>query len=166
MGHARRQHWQTPANPHCQQDYGGHTVQGVRTCRCPYYKLAGGGVFGSLDTSTSAWSTQYWGALNGSTLLDAACPATLAALPARFQAAMLAAPGAPSCGALLQLQSLYPGRGPCYPVFLDTVDYFNRCAPWVGLGLGTLARTPAMSPDGEGRRGRDCILDVHAARHS
>ena len=72
------------------------------------------------------------GALNGSTLAGAACPASLAALPARFQAAMLAAPGAPSCGALLQLQSLYPGRGPCYPVFLDTVDYFNRCATWVG----------------------------------
>ena len=42
------------------------------------------------------------------------------------QAALLGMAGAPSCGALLQLQSLYPGLGPCYPVLLATVDYFNR----------------------------------------
>ena len=44
------------------------------------------------------------------------------------QADLLGTAGAPSCGALLQLQSLYPGLGPCYPVLLATVDYFNRQA--------------------------------------
>ena len=33
----------------------------------------------------------------------------------------------PTCGEYLQLTSLYPGRGPCYPVMVETVDYFNRC---------------------------------------
>jgi len=90
--------------------------------------MAPGGVYGSLAADTPPASTQYWGALNGTSLAGGACPVAVASLPARFQAAALGAAGPAGCGALLQLQSLYPGRGPCFPVLLETVDYFNRCA--------------------------------------
>lgn len=45
--------------------------------------------------------------------------------------------GLPSCssgasvnvtGKYLQVTSMYPGEGPCYPVFAETVPYFKRCA--------------------------------------
>ena len=54
-------------------------------CRCPYYSLAEGGVYGSL-ANTSDWSTQYWGALAGSALTGPGCPVAQSALPAKFQA--------------------------------------------------------------------------------
>ena len=53
--------------------------------RCPYYKLAEGGVYGSL-ANISDWSTQYWGALADSTLLGAGCPVAQSSLPAKYQA--------------------------------------------------------------------------------
>jgi hypothetical protein len=30
-------------------------------------------------------------------------------------------------GKYLQVQSQFPGKGPCYPVWASTVPYFNRC---------------------------------------
>ena len=42
-------------------------------------------MYGSL-TNTSAWSTQYWGALADSTLLGAGCPVAQSTLPAKYQA--------------------------------------------------------------------------------
>jgi hypothetical protein len=84
------------------------------------------GLHGTLP-GVDAWNTEYWGNLADTTLPGAECGMNLAGLPSKFQGAFLD-PNAPVCGSYLQLLSQYPGRGPCDPVLMETVDYFNRSA--------------------------------------
>ena len=61
----------------------------------------------------------------------------------------------PTCGEHLQLASLYPGRGPCYPVVVETVDYFNRC---ISFPLCLLALPLSQAP------GKRCSGCMHAGK--
>lgn len=93
--------------------------------RCSYYKTAQPQLYGTLDVST-AWETSYWSQLSNTNLTTSACNIDLPTIPYKFRAAFLADPSNPTCGEYLQLTSLYPGRGPCYPVLVPTVDYLDR----------------------------------------
>jgi hypothetical protein len=48
---------------------------------------------------------------------------------------MCAAAGDKS-GVYYQVTSQFPGQGPCYPVWVQTIPYFNRCGVggWVRVG--------------------------------
>lgn len=70
----------------------------------------------------------YWGSLPSTNLTTGQCNIALQYLPKKYQAAFFANVSNPLCGEYLQLASLYPGRGPCYPILLETGDYFNRYA--------------------------------------
>ena len=96
-------------------------------CRCPYYRNALDSVYPTLNV-TDAYSTQYWDALPTTTLNASACGVNTAAYPAKFQQAFFGSNSSPACGQWLQFTSLYPGKGPCYPVLVKTVEYFNRYA--------------------------------------
>ncbi len=76
-------------------------------------------------TGVETWSTTYWSALADTNLSAADCGINLGGLPTKFQASYLD-PNSPVCGSYLQLLSQYPGKGPCDPVIMETVDYFNR----------------------------------------
>ena len=99
---------------------------GAAACRCPYYETAQDSLFGTLAVS-NAWDTAYWDALLDTNLSAAQCGISLPTVPNKFRADFFADVNNPTCGEYLQLTSLYPGRGPCYPVFFESVDYFNRC---------------------------------------
>jgi solute carrier family 44 (choline transporter-like protein), member 2/4/5 len=97
--------------------------------RCPYYRAAEDGLYGSL-WGVSDWDTQYFDALGNST---APCAADVSAFPAQYVEAFVAAGLAPLCGEYFRLTSQFPYRGPCYAVWAETVDYVNRSAsPQVG----------------------------------
>lgn len=93
--------------------------------RCPYYRLAQDNLFGTLNV-TEEWSTSYWGSIPSTNITAGQCNILLQYLPDKYRADFLGNVSNPLCGEYLQLTSLYPGRGPCYPVLLETVDYFNR----------------------------------------
>lgn len=76
---------------------------------------------------SDTWNTAYWDALLATNLTAAQCGISLPTVPNKFRADFFADANNPTCGEYLQLTSLYPGRGPCYPVFFESVDYFNRC---------------------------------------
>jgi hypothetical protein len=97
-------------------------------CRCLYYRTVMLGVlYGTLNV-TDAWNTEYWADLYSTNLTDLQCNIALPSLPQKFRGNFFANTSDPLCGEYLQLTSMYPGKGPCFPVFLDTVDYFNRHA--------------------------------------
>ena len=96
-------------------------------CRCPYYETAQDSLYGTLAVSDT-WDTAYWDALLSTNLTAAACGISLPTVPNKFKSDFFADINNPTCGEYLQLTSLYPGRGPCYPVVLESVDYFNRCS--------------------------------------
>ncbi|CAL8462248.1 g1779 [Coccomyxa elongata] len=75
------------------------------------------------------WSTSYWGSLLSTNLTGGACNIALQYLPKKYRSAFFSNASNPLCGEYLQLTSLYPGRGPCYPVLVETMDYFERCLP-------------------------------------
>lgn len=116
-------------------------------CRCPYYEVAQQSLYGTLNV-TDSWATSYWGQLLGTNLAAAQCGIALPSLPYKFRAAFFADANNPICGEYLQLTSQYPGRGPCYPVLVETVDYFNR---WLIMLVQYLAlcavshNTPSLS---------------------
>ena len=95
--------------------------------RCPYYRIAQAGLYGTLNV-TDDWSTNYWGSLLSTNLTGGACNIALQYVPTKYRSAFFSNASSPLCGEYLQLTSLYPGRGPCYPVLVDTIDYFNRSA--------------------------------------
>lgn len=95
-------------------------------CRCPYYETAQDSLYGTLAVSDT-WDTAYWDALLDTNLTEAQCGISLPSVPKKFRPDFFANVNSPTCGEYLQLTSLYPGRGPCYPVLLESVDYFNRC---------------------------------------
>jgi hypothetical protein len=94
-------------------------------CRCPYYGTAAQGLYGALNT-TAAYATSYWADLPSVNASIAACNFSTSWLPQRFRSAFFANATHPTCGEYLQLASLYPGQGPCYPVLVQTVQYLNR----------------------------------------
>ena len=93
--------------------------------RCPYYELASSGLYGTLNDS-DALDTGYWGDLFNTSVSQ--CNISLAWLPQKYRAAFFANASGPTCGEYFQLSSMYPGSGPCYPVFVETVGYLNRRA--------------------------------------
>ncbi len=95
-------------------------------CRCPYYRNALGSVYGSLS-NVSEYSTEYWSQLESTNLNSSQCgTAALASFPEKLRAYFLRNTTNPLCGDYLQFTSQYPGKGPCYPVLVKTVEYFNR----------------------------------------
>lgn len=95
-------------------------------CRCPYYRTAQHGLLYGTLNKTADWDTMFWSNLYNTTLSNSQCNVALPSLPQKFEAAFFANTSNPLCGEYLQLTSLYPGKGPCFPVLLETVDYFNR----------------------------------------
>eukprot|EP00884_Botryococcus_braunii_P000131 jgi/Botrbrau1/10118/Bobra.20_2s0025.1 len=95
--------------------------------RCPYYRVAEMGLYGTMP-GVDTWATSYWGNLVDTSLPGADCGIDLASVPSKFQGAFVDQ-NSPGCGSYLQLLSQYPGRGPCDPVLMETIDYFNRCIP-------------------------------------
>ena len=103
----------------------------VCCCRCPYYRNALGSVYGSLS-NVSEFSTEYWSQLESTNLNSSQCgTAALASFPEKLRAYFLRNTTDPLCGDYLEFTSQYPGKGPCYPVLVETVEYFNR---WGGRG--------------------------------
>lgn len=90
------------------------------------------GLYGTLNDSDPL-DTGYWGALYNTTVSQ--CNISLSWLPQKFQAAFFANVTGPTCGEYYQLSSMYPGSGPCYPVFVETVEYLNRRAAHPHGGL-------------------------------
>ena len=106
-----------------------HTILhgSAAACRCPYYETAQDSLNGAL-TGSHTWHNAYWDALLDTNLTDVQCGISLPSVPNKFRPNFFADVNNPTCGEYLQLTSLYPGRGPCYPVLLESVDYFNRCS--------------------------------------
>ena len=97
--------------------------------RCPYYGTAAQGLHGALNIS-DAYSTGYWADLPSVNTSIVECSFSTTWLPQRFRSAFFANVTDPTCGEYLQLASLYPGQGPCYPVLVQTVQYLNRHGPY------------------------------------
>ena len=76
---------------------------------------------------SSAWSVDYFSQLGSST---ASCSFSTSVLPSQFQAAFnltsYASLGRTQCGVFYQAQSELPGKGPCYPVFVETAEFMHR----------------------------------------
>ena len=103
-------------------------------CRCPYYRTAEHGLYGTLtlgDTDNQGiYFDSYWSSLTSTTLTTSSpdqCGVNLPGYPDKFKSAFMADPNNPTCGEYLQFTSQYPGKGPCYPVLVPTVDHLNRC---------------------------------------
>lgn len=100
-------------------------------CRCPYYRTSEHGLYGTLtltDTDNQGvYFDSYWSSLTTTTLTTAQCGINLPGYPDKFKSAFMADPNNPTCGEYLQFTSQYPGKGPCYPVLVPTVDHLNRC---------------------------------------
>ncbi|KAL3136905.1 hypothetical protein ABBQ32_006513 [Trebouxia sp. C0010 RCD-2024] len=101
--------------------------------RCPYYRTAEHGLYGTItlgDTDNQGnYFDAYWSRLTTTTLTTAQCGIDLPGYPDKFKSAFMADPNNPTCGEYLQFTSQYPGKGPCYPVLVATVDHLNRCFP-------------------------------------
>lgn len=102
------------------------------SCRCPYYRTAEHGLYGSLTITgvnagdTTGYADTYWDALPTTTLTNSQCGIDLPNFPNKFKSAFMTDPNNPTCGQYLQFTSQYPGSGPCYPVLIETVDHLNR----------------------------------------
>ena len=99
-------------------------------CRCPYYRVAEHGLYQNMViTNTSDqgdYFDSYWDSLLSTTLTNAQCGIDLPGYPDKYKSAFMADPNNPTCGEYLQFTSQYPGKGPCYPVLVRTVDHLNR----------------------------------------
>uniref|UniRef100_A0A7S1WZW3 Choline transporter-like protein n=1 Tax=Tetraselmis chuii TaxID=63592 RepID=A0A7S1WZW3_9CHLO len=115
--------------------------------RCPYYVSAEDDLYGTLQ-GVAPLSTQYWDALNTTSLkecssqsLDSARAALLRFADTltedratNFSSSVFDTNSIKglmqhsSCGEALQHRSAL-GQGPCYPVWVNTTDVFNRCIP-------------------------------------
>ena len=99
-------------------------------CRCPYYRTAERGLYGTLSNANgdSGYGDSYWGNLDSTTLTNSQCGINLPGFPDKLKAAFMTDTSNPTCGEWLQFTSQYPGKGPCYPVLVQTVDHLNRFA--------------------------------------
>jgi len=115
--------------------------------RCPYYRSAQEGLYDTLE-AVDPLSTQYWDALSTTSLEDCSWQgmdsARLALLrfadtltadattnwssPLLDTNALKGLMQHSTCGEALQHRSAL-GQGPCYPVWANTTDVFNRCIP-------------------------------------
>ena len=118
-------------------------------CRCPYYRTAEQGLYGTLtlgDTDNQGdYFDAYWSRLTTTTLTTAQCGINLPGFPDKFKSAFMADPSNPTCGEYLQFTSQYPGKGPCDPVLVATVDHLNRCHSHSTLRHCHLAKEAAQS---------------------
>ena len=109
---------------------------------CPYYKYTD---FNNTIEGLGEWSSQYFSTLvssNATAISTKSCKemveqvlkwdqlGLLNSLPP-FLAKSLrdATRTGGMCGQLYQSMSTIPGRGPCFPILLGTVDVINRCIP-------------------------------------
>ncbi|KAK9818176.1 hypothetical protein WJX72_008291 [[Myrmecia] bisecta] len=102
--------------------------------RCPYYRTADRNLYATIPV-LSAWDTAYWTFLLNTTMPAGQCGINLNSIPQKFRQLFWKDPDNPLCGEYLQLNSLYPGHGPCYPVLLETTDVLNRCLPVMSAAL-------------------------------
>lgn len=114
--------------------HNGHANSMHTACRCPYYRTAEHGLYGTLtlgDTDNQGlYFDSYWSSLTTTTLTTSSpdqCGINLPGYPDKFKSAFMADPNNPTCGEYLQFTSQYPGKGPCYPVLVPTVEHLNRC---------------------------------------
>lgn len=120
-----------------------HTCEvGVFPCpddlayRCPYYAVAQQNLYDHLQ-GVNYTSTQYYAEL-------ATAPSSVDAAASQFVTAAQSlnipwvnsylsshgiTPSSSVGGAYYQFTSQFPGKGPCYPVWVPTTSYFNRCVP-------------------------------------
>ena len=112
-----------------------HPLLATVCSRCPYYELSMFGLYGTLNNTVDL-ETNYWGALFNTSISQ--CNISLTWLPQEFRANFFANVNNPTCGEYFQLSSLYPGSGPCYPVFVETVEYLNRRAAHTTVWLGPI----------------------------
>ena len=110
---------------------GGAQAMLCYACRCPYYRTAEQGLYGTLTLGNTDnqgdYFDAYWSRLTTTTLTTAQCGINLSGFPDKFKSAFMADPSNPTCGEYLQFTSQYPGKGPCHPVLVATVDHLNRC---------------------------------------
>ena len=109
---------------------------------CPYYTYTD---FNKTIEDLDAWSSQYFDKLSRSNATAAGTKSCkemvdlvlkwdqsgwLDALPEFLSKSLRdATRTAGMCGQLYQSMSTIPGRGPCFPILVPTVDVINRCIP-------------------------------------
>mmetsp|Transcript_8104 Transcript_8104/g.16758 ORF Transcript_8104/g.16758 Transcript_8104/m.16758 type:complete len:786 (-) Transcript_8104:485-2842(-) len=102
---------------------------------CPYYALADNDLYGKIagvdDIDTSYYDQLATIPDDTATADQTAFIAELSGLGITWVDDFLAATvsGATVTGGYYQLTSQFPGKGPCYPVYIKTADFFNRCVP-------------------------------------
>lgn len=100
--------------------------------RCPYYAQAEyslNGKLTTLSTTTDAYNTAYYGNLAPHT--SATCDNTFLTAVTNSAAfsSISSLTSLATCPNYYKLLSMWPGRGPCYPIYASTTSYFNRCFP-------------------------------------
>ncbi|KAG1675670.1 hypothetical protein FOA52_002379 [Chlamydomonas sp. UWO 241] len=104
---------------------------------CPYYRLADDGLYGKLlgvaDTATDYWEDLATMVSTPATNETDTFISALSGLSIPWVDSWLSsnglAPGSSVDGDYYQLTSQFPSKGPCYPVYVPTTDFFNRCVP-------------------------------------
>mmetsp|Transcript_16614 Transcript_16614/g.35931 ORF Transcript_16614/g.35931 Transcript_16614/m.35931 type:complete len:775 (-) Transcript_16614:968-3292(-) len=128
-----------PKTPVC--DYKSLPCTNGDMYRCPYYRFAEDNLYGKLP-NVSDLSVSYYRMLPSATI-----PASnvttkflqgVGSLPwvsNWMNTYNISSTSATLNGYYLQLQSQFPGLGPCYPVFASTESYFHRCFPQFPPGI-------------------------------
>lgn len=102
---------------------------------CPYYLFAEDSLYGYLAGVNNSDVLNYQYYLQLATANTAKCDtgflsaAALKVTPSAFGFDSSTCDGASISGQYYQFTSQFPGQGPCYPVWVPTVLYFNRCFP-------------------------------------
>lgn len=108
---------------------------------CPYYKYVD---FNATIAGLDEYSSSYYDKLaesNATAAGSASCKEMqslvsewdqsgwLGELPSFLAQSLRDSANAGLCGVLYQSMSAVPGRGPCFPALLETLDVINRCIP-------------------------------------
>ncbi|QDZ19122.1 choline transporter [Chloropicon primus] len=121
-----------------------------RQYMCPYYRYTD---FNKTIAGVEKWSSQYYDKLvesNATATGTTSCKemgdmvrqwdqsGLLSSLPTFLAKSLRDSANVPGlCGVLYQSMSAIPGRGPCYPILLGTVDVINRCIPYQSSDIRT-----------------------------
>lgn len=105
--------------------------------RCPYYAFSQDNLTGRL-TGVDNTSVQYYANLvtmksandsSASLFISSLQSMNLSWVNNYLSTKNVYNGGSVVTGSYYQLKSQFPGKGPCYPVWVPTVNYFSRCVP-------------------------------------
>eukprot|EP00955_Chlamydomonas_euryale_P029476 310902-Chlamydomonas_euryale.AAC.1 len=135
---------------------------------CPYYRVAEYNLYGQLP-GVSDTNTTYYGELStiGTFTPDTAQASFINAVDALnvpWVDAFLSSNGitdSSTDGTYFQLTTQFPDKGPCYPVYVETADYFNRCVPKITTDFTqNIQRTVDGDSEQVDGGARDALLDL------